>query len=116
MNALYEAIAENYAKQARLNEELAASFKLIAEDPALAASLIKEAEDVAEVPAETKPAAPAKKAKAVSIEELRLALASKTKEGKTAEVKALFKQFGGDRLSDIDPKDYTALLEAAEEI
>ena len=41
-------------------------------------------------------------------------MADKGRAGKTVEIKALLKQFGGDALSAIDPKAYSGLLAAVE--
>lgn len=73
--------------------------------------------------AETKPAGKAagkKKAAAepeeqpLTLEEVRAVLAEKSRAGHTAEVKALLTKHGADKLSDIDPAEYPALLADAE--
>ena len=56
----------------------------------------------------------AKLQKEVSLEEVRAVLAEKSRAGKTAAVKELLQKHGADRLSDIDPSEYTALLNEAE--
>ena len=50
----------------------------------------------------------------IPLEKVRGVLADKSRSGKTAEVRAIIKKFGADRLSDIDPKDYVAVLKEAE--
>lgn len=52
----------------------------------------------------------------LSLEELRMVLANKARAGYTEEVKALISKVGADRLSDIKPADFTALMEEAEVI
>lgn len=60
---------------------------------------------------------PEKKAEpAISIEKVRGILASKSQAGYSAEVRAIVSKYGASRLSDIDPKDYPAVLKDAEEI
>ena len=62
--------------------------------------------------------APAKaekpKTKEVKLEDVRAALADKSRSGKTAEVKALITSFGADKLSDIDSSNYAELMKKAE--
>jgi hypothetical protein len=50
----------------------------------------------------------------IPIEQVRAALAEKSQSGKSAEVRAVLLKFGEDRLSDIDPDKYAALLREAE--
>ena len=50
----------------------------------------------------------------ISLEQIRSILADKSRSGKTAEVRAIIKKYGADRLSDIDPKDYPKVLKDAE--
>ena len=54
------------------------------------------------------------KSKPLSLEQVRAALAEKSRAGHTAEVKALLIKHGADKLSDIDPAEYPALLAEAE--
>lgn len=61
-----------------------------------------------EVPQETQ--------KPATLDEVRAALAEKSRAGYTADVKALIAKYGADKLSDIDPADYAALLKDAEVI
>lgn len=62
--------------------------------------------------AEPEPSAPAKST--LTLEQVRAVLAEKSRAGHTAEVKALLLKHGADKLSDIDPEHYAALLADAE--
>lgn len=88
-----------------------------------------EADTVAEEKAEpekkadTKPAGKSARKKKVAaeleeqpltLEEVRAVLAEKSRAGHTAEVKALLTKHGADKLSDVDPAEYPALLADAE--
>lgn len=53
---------------------------------------------------------------AISLEKVRGVLAGKSQAGYTAEVRAIVSKYGANRLSDIDPKDYAAVLKDAEAI
>lgn len=70
--------------------------------------------------ADTKKAAPeetpssTQEEKPLTLEEVRAVLAEKSRAGHTAEVKALLTKHGADKLSDIDPAKYPALLADAE--
>ncbi len=52
--------------------------------------------------------------KPLTLERVRAALAEKSRAGHTSEVKALLIKHGADKLSDIDPAEYLALLAEAE--
>ena len=66
---------------------------------------------------EAQPAeAPAKKEPQLKLEDVRAVLAEKSRAGHTAEVRALLKKHGADKLSEIDPDSYEALLKDAEVI
>lgn len=52
--------------------------------------------------------------KSLTLEQVRAALAEKSRAGHTTEVKALLIKHGADKLSDIDPAEYPALLAEAE--
>lgn len=58
--------------------------------------------------------APVPEAEPLTLEQVRAALAEKSRAGHTAEVKALLIKHGADKLSDIDPAEYPALLAEAE--
>lgn len=51
-----------------------------------------------------------------TLESVRKVLAELSRAGHTAEVKAIIQSHGCQRLSEVDPKDYPALLKEAEEI
>ena len=55
-------------------------------------------------------------APAISLEKVRGVLAGKSQDGYSAEVRAIVSKYGASRLSDIDPKDYAAVLKDAEAI
>ena len=52
--------------------------------------------------------------KSVSLEDVRAILAEKSRAGKTAAVKELLRRHGADKLSNIDPSEFAALLADAE--
>ena len=65
------------------------------------------------------PKVPAKKDEPkpdLKLEDVRAVLAEKSRAGHTAEVRALLKKHGADKLSEIDPAKYEALLQDAEVI
>lgn len=57
---------------------------------------------------------PGSEKKPLTLEEVRAVLAEKSRAGHTAEVRALLNKHGADKLSDIDPAEYPALLVDAE--
>ena len=52
--------------------------------------------------------------KEITFVDVRKLLTEKSRSGKTEEVKALLKKYGADRLSDIKPENYAALIAEAE--
>jgi len=58
------------------------------------------------------PAPPAEKP--IKLEDVRAVLADKSRAGLTAQVRELLQKHGVDKLSDIDPAEYPALLKEAE--
>lgn len=52
--------------------------------------------------------------KEITLEEVRAVLADISRDGKTAEVRALLKKYGASKLSEINPDNYEALLQDAE--
>lgn len=52
----------------------------------------------------------------ITFEEVRTRLAELSRDGKTEQVRALITKFGASKLSDIDPKDYAALMDGAVDI
>lgn len=57
---------------------------------------------------------PAPEEKPLTLEEVRMVLAEKSRAGHTAEVRALLVKHGAEKLSDIDPARYPVLLADAE--
>ncbi|QEH69327.1 hypothetical protein [Cellulosilyticum sp. WCF-2] len=56
----------------------------------------------------------ASKKKTVSIEEVRSVLAEKSQVGKGPEIRALIEKYGADKLTDLEPSCYEALLNEVE--
>ena len=52
----------------------------------------------------------------LTLEQVRAVLADKSRRGYTAEVKALLRQHGADKLSEIAPSEYEAILAEVEAI
>lgn len=52
----------------------------------------------------------------ITLEKVRGVMAEKSRAGFTAEVRDIIKKHGADRLSEIDPKEYPAILAEAEEL
>jgi len=50
----------------------------------------------------------------LSLEEVRAVLAEKSRKGYTAEIRSLLLKYGADKLSQLDPANYKALLADAE--
>ena len=82
--------------------------KVIEELRACAATLSSIADTLAKR-AEPEEASP-------TLEEMRMVLARLSVEGHSAAVKSLIAEFGADKLSDIAPEQYAALLKEAERI
>ena len=61
-----------------------------------------------------KPTIPTNSKLTITLEQVRAVLADKSRHGYTADVKALLRQHGADKLSDIAPAEYEALLAEAE--
>ena len=59
---------------------------------------------------------PTEKTEAPTLEEVRAVLAKLSVAGHSAAVKALITKFGADKLSELAPEYYTALLKEAEKI
>ena len=76
-----------------------------AQEPEKKTAAKKEEPSTEEVGQQSKP---------LTLEQVRAALAEKSRAGHTAEVKALLIKHGADKLSDIDPAEYPALLAEAE--
>lgn len=67
-----------------------------------------------EEPQKKAPKAEAKKTPEITLEKARGVLADKSRDGHTAEVRAIIQKFGADRLSDVDPKNYASIIKEAE--
>lgn len=67
-----------------------------------------------ETPASEK--VPEPKTKPVTLEQVRAVLADKSQQGLTAEVRALLEKYGAQKLSQIDPAHFSALLTDAEKL
>ena len=57
-----------------------------------------------------------KKEEVITIEQVRAVLAEKSQSGKQPEVKALILKYGANKLTDVDPSHYKALLMEAGEL
>ncbi len=96
MSDVYLTLADGF-------EKLAAGYKALAAQGT-------SAQPKEEVPT----AAPVKESKAIGIEAVRAVLAEKSRDGKTAKIKALLLKYDAGRLSGVKPEDYVALLAEAE--
>ena len=76
--------------------------------------LIPVGEAASSAPEETKSQETA--AKEYSLPEVRAVLAEKARAGKTAEIRSLLSSYGAEKLSDIPPEKYSALMKDAERI
>lgn len=52
----------------------------------------------------------------LTLEEVRTVLAEKSRNGFTSEIKELLKKYGASKLSEVDSKNYEALLKDTEEL
>lgn len=93
LQALVEAVAENAPAEKSVSK--ASKPKKIAEK---------------EAPVEPAP----KEEKPLNLEDVRAVLADKSRRGFTAEIKAILNKHGAERLSEIDPAEYKALLAEVE--
>lgn len=91
---LLEKVAENLYS-------LAESLKALAEGETAAETVDKSKE-----PAE----------KATRLEDVRIVLAIKSNDGFTADIRELLQKYGVSKLSELEPKDYAAILKDAEEL
>ena len=69
---------------------------------------------LADSPQEEPKSQPVKRKQTVPLEKIRGILAEKSRDGYTAEVRAIVQSFGADRLSEFDPSQYEAVLKKAE--
>ena len=79
---------------------------------ALADSVQAEAKGADSQPEKAK--ASEKKPPAITLEKVRGILADKSRAGHTAEVRAIIQKHGADRLSEVDPEQYAAIIQEAE--
>ena len=95
MSKVYLTLADGF-------EKLAAGYRVLANEGA-------DIQSEAEVPASSS----VKETKSIGIEAVRAALAEKSRDGKTREVKALLMKYDAGKLSGVKPEDYAALLTEA---
>lgn len=81
---------------------------------ALADSVRALCASLADSPQEEPKSQLAKKKQSIPLEKVRGVLAEKSRDGYTAEVRAIIQSFGAERLSEIDPANYEAVLKKAE--
>ena len=81
---------------------------------ALADSVRALCASLADSPQEEPKSQPVKKKQTVPLENIRGILAEKSRNGYTAQVRAIIQSFGAERLSEIDPSQYEAVLKKAE--
>ena len=74
----------------------------------------RKTEEAPETVLEEQP--PEEPPKPLTFEEIQTAFGMKSRDGYTAEVKALITKFGAKKLSEIDPTDYPALIKELEVI
>ncbi|NBI88007.1 rRNA biogenesis protein rrp5 [Lachnospiraceae bacterium] len=105
LQAVADAVADNDEAEAELTttkepEKVGRSGKAVAKNTAK-----KDAKPAAKQEQEEKP---------LTLEEVRAVLAEKSRSGHTEEVRGLLAKHGADKLSEIDPAEYAALLAEAE--
>lgn len=100
LQAIADAVAENDA-----SAEMTSTKESEEKGRPKAAAKKNTAKKTAKAEAEEKP---------LTLEEVRAVLAEKSRAGHTAEVKELLNKHGADKLSEIDPAEYPALLAEAE--
>lgn len=95
--------------------EVVENLRGLADSVQAVADAMCQNEATAQSPAEAKtPQAPARPT--MTLEEVRAALAQKSRLGFTEQVRALLAQHGANKLSEIGPGEYEALMKGAEEI
>ena len=96
---------------------LADSLQAVADAMTQADEAEAPAENVGRTPRKAEPEAapaPVPEEKQLTLEEVRAVLADKSRAGHTAEIRTLLQKHGADKLSEIDPARYPALLAEAE--
>ena len=87
----------------------------IAELRSAAAAINSVADWLTEAFSATEPAEEAPVTEPIlTLEEVRAVLADKSRKGHTAEIRSLLQKYGADKLSQLDPANYKALLADAE--
>lgn len=104
LQAVADAVADNGAAEAEMTTT---------EEPEKAGKTGKAAAKKDTAKKDAKPAAKQEE-KPLTLEEVRAVLAEKSRAGHTAEVRELLNRHGADKLSEIDPAEYAALLAEAE--
>lgn len=104
LQAVADAVADNSVAEAELTttkepEKVGKTGKAVAKN-----TVKKEAKAEKQEPEE----------KPLTLEEVRAVLAEKSRSGHTEEVRELLAKHGADKLSEIDPAEYAALLAEAE--
>lgn len=108
LNLLLGEIIEHGEAILEAAKEIRNIFSEEAETPALPE---KEETKAPEKAAKKEPAAPAKE---LTFTDVRAKLANKSREGFTADIKEILKSHGAEKLSDIQPADYEAVLKEVE--
>ena len=99
---------------AKLLLDVAKNLHSLADSVQAVCTLVTDGlQDVKEVPA---PKTEAKKTPAVTLEKVRGILADKSRAGHTAEVRAIITKYGAEKLSEINPANYEAVMKEAEEL
>lgn len=93
-----------------ISEELTDMFSGSDEEKQLA----KKASPKKKQAEEPKPEPQEKEEKPLTLEDVRAVCADKSRKGFTAEVKAILTKHGADKLSEVDPAEYKALLAEVE--
>ena len=98
-----------------LADSLQAVADAVADNDAAEAGRTNTKEPEKAAKKEEKPAAKQEpEEKPLTLEEVRAVLAEKSRSGHTEEVRELLNKHGADKLSEIDPAEYAALLAEAE--
>ena len=103
LQAVADAVADNGAAEAELTTT---------KEPEKAGKAGKTAKNTAKKDAKAAKQEPEEKP--LTLEEVRAVLAEKSRSGHTEEVRELLAKHGADKLSEIDPAEYAALLAEAE--
>ena len=106
LQAVADAVADNNAAEA----EMTTTKEL--EETGKAGKTGKTAKNTAKKDAKAAKQEPEEKP--LTLEEVRAVLAEKSRSGHTEEVRGLLAKHGADKLSEIDPAEYAALLAEAE--